>query len=117
MRLLALASLFAGLLAVAVPAQARKPLVGTVVDGDGKPIDGASVECVLAPDGPDLPPVDLTLPPDSGLVLVQTSRRAEPVIAEPEAPRPKRVRPPRVEIPAEPLQLVETGRKDPPPAA
>ncbi|MFN9754889.1 MAG: hypothetical protein ACK58X_00605 [Planctomycetota bacterium] len=59
MRLLALASLFAGLLAVAVPAQARKPLVGTVVDGDGKPIDGASVECVLAPDGPDLPPVDV----------------------------------------------------------
>jgi hypothetical protein len=38
------------------------------------------------------------------------------VIEAQEAPRPKRVRPPRVEIPAEPLQLVETGRKDPPAA-
>lgn len=53
------ASLVAGLLAVAVPAQARKPLLGTVVDGGGKPIVGAAVECVLAPDGPDLPPVDV----------------------------------------------------------
>ncbi|MBM3974584.1 MAG: carboxypeptidase regulatory-like domain-containing protein [Planctomycetes bacterium] len=58
MRLLAVASLVAGLLAVAVPAQARKPLLGTVVDGGGKPIAGAAVECVFAPDGPDLLPVD-----------------------------------------------------------
>jgi hypothetical protein len=65
---------------------------------------------------PAVPPVELALPPDSDLVLVQTTRRAEPVVEAQEAPRPKRVRPPRVEIPAEPLQLVETGRKDPPAA-
>ena len=59
MRPFALASLFAGLLAVALPAQARKPLLGTVVDGKGTPIAGAVVECVLAPDGPDLPPLDV----------------------------------------------------------
>jgi hypothetical protein len=59
MRPFALASLLAGLLAVAVPAQARKPLLGTVVDGKGTPIAGAVVECVLAPDGPDLPPLDV----------------------------------------------------------
>jgi hypothetical protein len=43
----------------AAAAQARKPLLGTVVDGGGKPIAGATVECVLAPDGPHLPPLDL----------------------------------------------------------
>ena len=59
MRRIVHASLVAGLLAIALPAQARKPLLGTVVDGDGKPIAGAAVECVLAPDGPDLPPVDV----------------------------------------------------------
>jgi ribonuclease E len=65
---------------------------------------------------PDLPPIALTLPPDSGLVLVETSNRAAaPVVEEPEAPRPKRVRPPRVEIVSEPLEIIET-RKEPPAA-
>jgi hypothetical protein len=51
------ALLVTGLFLVALPAQARKPLLGTVVDGGGKPIAGATVECVLAPNGPHLPPL------------------------------------------------------------
>jgi hypothetical protein len=53
------ALLVTGLFLAAAAAQARKPLLGTVVDGGGKPIAGATVECVLAPDGPHLPPLDL----------------------------------------------------------
>ncbi len=59
----------------------------------------------------ELPPIALTLPPDSGLVLVETSHPAPALTAEPEAPRPKRVRPPRVEIVSEPLEIVETRKE------
>jgi hypothetical protein len=70
---------------------------------------------------PDLPKVSLELPPDSGLVLIETARErvaaaesSEPV----EQPRPRRVRPTRAEARDEPLQLIETAHKDPtPPAA
>lgn len=61
----------------------------------------------------------LELPPESGLVLVETSReRSAPVVPadEPEAPRPHRVRPPRVAIVDEPLQMVETQKEPTPPA-
>jgi hypothetical protein len=62
---------------------------------------------------PELPPIALTLPPESNLVLVETSHHAPaPVIDEPAVPRPKRVRPPRVEVASEPLEFVET-RKEP----
>jgi len=65
---------------------------------------------------PPVPPIALTLPPDSSLVLVETSSRPPaPVIEAVEAPRPKRVRPPRVEIASEPLEIIET-RKEPPAA-
>ena len=65
---------------------------------------------------PDLPPVVLSLPPDSGLVLVETSHRdtaaAEP---EPQLPSgPRRARKPRVPVPEEPLQIVETRKEQPP---
>lgn len=63
------------------------------------------------------PPVALTLPPDSDLVLVETSHAAATVAAEEvAAPRPKRVRPPRVTVADEPLEIIET-RKEPPAAA
>jgi len=63
------------------------------------------------------PPIELTLPPDSDLVLIETSHAAPPVVAEAVAPpRPKRVRPPRVAVADEPLEIVET-RKEPPAAA
>jgi len=66
---------------------------------------------------PDIPPVSLELPPESGLVLIETRHRSEAVVEEVVEPRPKRTRPPRVASVDEPLELVET-RKDPaPPAA
>jgi hypothetical protein len=62
-------------------------------------------------------PVTLSLPPGSGLELVET-RHAAPAPSTDEAPppRPRRTRPQRVEIPSEPLEMVET-RKDAPPSA
>jgi len=64
---------------------------------------------------PDIPRVALELPTGSDLVLVETSRaatRAEP--PESETPRAHRVRPPRPEVKDEPLEMVETTRKEPP---
>jgi len=68
---------------------------------------------------PDLPPITLALPSDSGLELVQTTARIAAPPDEPApAPRPKRVRPPRAVVAEEPLQIVETRHKDgDPPAA
>ncbi len=63
-----------------------------------------------------VPPIALTLPPDSGLELVETRFAPTPVDELPEAPRPKRVRPPRVEIASEPLEIVETVKGVSPPA-
>jgi len=68
---------------------------------------------------PELPRISLELPPDSGLVLVETSHGdpGSPATEEPEAQRPRRVRPPRVETHDEPLQMVETTHKDSTPSA
>lgn len=64
-----------------------------------------------------VPSIPLALPPDSDLVLVETSRHAPtPIIDAIEPPRPKRVRPPKVEVASETLEIVET-RKEPPAAA
>ncbi len=64
---------------------------------------------------PELPPVSLTLAPDSGLVLVETTHTAPPLPeAEEQAQRPKRMRPQRPTIVEEPLQLVETRKEQPP---
>jgi len=68
----------------------------------------------LPRNAPEIPKVSLELPPDSGLVLVETSHAAPSSTDEAEAPRPQRVRPPRVRIAEEPLQLVETQHKEPP---
>jgi hypothetical protein len=70
----------------------------------------------LPRNAPEIPKVSLELPPDSGLVLVETSHAAPPSTDETEAPRPHRVRAPRVKIAEEPLQLVETQHKEPPAA-
>ena len=70
---------------------------------------------------PELPKVSLELPPDSGLVLIETAPERVAVSASTETaepPRPRRIRPTRVQAHEEPLQLVETVHKDPtPPAA
>ena len=63
----------------------------------------------------ELPPVALTLPPESGLEVVET--RFKPA-SEPESELPagpRRVRPPKVAVSDEPLQMVETTHKDAPP--
>ena len=62
-------------------------------------------------------PIPLTLPPDSGLELVETRHPAAPTVPEPEPARPKRVRPAREQVQEEPLQMVETRRGEQPPAS
>jgi len=64
-----------------------------------------------------LPPVAMTLPPDSGLEMVETRSKAAPV-AEPDvapAGAPRRARPPRVAVAEEPLQIIETRKDSSPP--
>ena len=62
---------------------------------------------------PEIPPITLSLPLDSGLELVQTTTRApEPEQEDAPAPRPKRVRAPRPAVADEPLQIVETRHGD-----
>ncbi|MEO8739857.1 MAG: Rne/Rng family ribonuclease [Casimicrobiaceae bacterium] len=67
----------------------------------------------------EAPRVSLQLPPDSGLVLIETARERVVDVtapAEMEAPRPRRPRPPRIATADEPLQMVETQKKDSPTA-
>ena len=63
---------------------------------------------------PALPKISLELPPDSDLVLVETThQKAAPTTPEEaELVRPRRVRPPRVAVADGPLQLVETTHKE-----
>ena len=72
-------------------------------------------EPVRAPVQQPLPAIALTLPPDSGLELVETRFNAPAVDELPETPRPKRVRPPRAEAVSEPLEIIETRKESPPP--
>jgi hypothetical protein len=59
----------------------------------------------------------MTLPPDSGLEIVETRFKAAPEPdPEPVPAGPRRVRPPRVEVVEEPLQIVETRKGEQPPA-
>ena len=74
----------------------------------------AEVENALPRNAPEIPRVSLELPPESGLVLVETSHSAPSDASEPEAARPRRVRPPKATVVEEPLQMVETEHKEPP---
>jgi hypothetical protein len=74
-------------------------------------------EPVSARKAPGIPRVSLELPPDSGLVLIETRSAPTEAAEETELPRPRRVRPPRVTVADEPLQLVETQKEPTPPAA
>ncbi len=60
-------------------------------------------------------PVQLALPPDSNLVLIETRHAAVTPDArtdvEASAPRPRRARPPRPTVTEEPLQIVETRKE------
>ncbi len=66
---------------------------------------------------PEIPRVTLELPPDSGLILVETTHAAPTAAEEIEPARARRVRPPRVAAADEPLQMVETTHKDSTPPA
>jgi len=82
-------------------------------------LEPQAVESVAPPhQAPPLPRIALELPPESGLVLVETTHAAPTSAGAEEPQRPRRVRPPRATIADEPLQMVETGPKDStPPAA
>jgi len=58
----------------------------------------------------------LALPPNSDLVLVETSHKSDSVQEQESPAGPRRTRRPRAQLADEPLQIVET-RKDQPPAA
>jgi hypothetical protein len=80
------------------------------------PIAVKPAESLRAPP-PLLPVIASTLPPDSGLELVETRFAALPPADESsEPPRPRRVRPPRVEVASEPLEIIETRKESPPPS-
>lgn len=76
------------------------------------PVPTAVEAPALPRNAPEIPRVALELPPDSGLILVETTHAAPTVGEDIESPRPHRVRPPRVAIADEPLQMVETTHKD-----
>ncbi len=79
------------------------------VPAEAIPIAVKPAETFRAP--PPLPPIVSTLPPDSGLELVETRFNAPAIDDVPEEQsRPKRVRPPRVEAVSEPLEIVETRK-------
>jgi hypothetical protein len=66
---------------------------------------------------PEIPPVSLALPPESGLELVETRFKAPPA-DQPDtasATGPRRTRPPKVRLDDEPLQMVETAKDPAPP--
>jgi hypothetical protein len=84
-----------------------------------EPLDVPSAQVVrpaeataMPHNAPEIPRVALELPPDSGLILVETTHAAPTAAEETEPSRAHRVRPPRVAIADEPLQMVETTNKD-----
>ena len=81
-------------------------------------LPAVEVAAPVAPRPPQqLPLVAMTLPPNSGLELVETRfKPAQAVDEQPAAPAPRRIRPPKPAVVDEPLQIVET-RRDTPPAA
>jgi hypothetical protein len=65
----------------------------------------------------DVPPISATLPPDSGLEIVETRFKPAPEPETEAVPAGRqRVRPPRVQVADEPLQIVETHKSEQPPA-
>jgi hypothetical protein len=102
--------------------EAPAPAAPKTIDG-GDAVTGTRDQRVPARprSTPELPKVSLELPPDSGLVLIETARERVAVAESTEATepsRPRRMRPTRAEAREEPLQLVETVHKDQtPPAA
>jgi ribonuclease E len=94
--------------------EATRPVEIPATHRSEAPVD-AQPERARPREVPDLPKVSLELPPDSGLVLIETARErvaATEVDGATEPARPRRVRMPRADTRDEPLQLVETTHKD-----
>lgn len=91
---------------------ASTPIPEAAVSGHAQAAPMASA-AMQSPDEVDVPTAALRLPPESGLVLVET-RFSAPAIDEQEQaqPRPRRARPPRATLADEPLQMVETHKRD-----
>ncbi|TMH30757.1 MAG: Rne/Rng family ribonuclease [Betaproteobacteria bacterium] len=105
----------------AAPEPASSPVSAAtraVVD-TGPPALASRDEVDLPGNAPDIPRVSLQLPPESDLVLVETTRERAPeaLEEEPQMHRRGRVRPPRTEMRDEPLQMVETHKESSPPGA
>jgi ribonuclease E len=93
---------------------AAAPLAPAVAEAPAYVTPAATVQ--HAAPLPSTVPLDLKLPPGSGLELVETRSAPAPFVETLNEPaRPRRVRPPRVNLASEPLEFVET-RKDIPPA-
>jgi len=117
----------------AAPAAAPTPFHETAeLAGAAKPVAPAmppvvEIEPIIVPSAepaqpqtaPEIPRISLELPPESGLVLVETSsERAAVAPAEEAEVAPRgRARPPHVEIRDEPLEMVETHKEPPPSGA
>lgn len=108
----------------ALPEESSVATSATAASGDAatrvlaQPVEAAPAPSIPKPPAyvPALPKISLELPPDSDLVLIETSHAKQaPPPEEIEAPRPRRVRSPRVEVAEGPLQLVETAPKEPAP--
>jgi ribonuclease E len=90
-------------------APVAEPVAEPTIAPPVRPVE--PVHVALRPPMPELPPIALTLPADSDLVLVETSHHAPVPIEETPTPRQKRVRPTRVETASEPLEIVETRKE------
>jgi hypothetical protein len=91
---------------------ASAPMPEVAVSGHAQAAPAAPTT-TQSPDEVEVPMTGLRLPPESGLVLVET-RFSPPASDEQEQaqPRPRRARPPRTTISDEPLQMVETHKRD-----
>ncbi len=100
-------------LAAAAPSLDRSP---TPLAAAAPSLDRPADVAAPMPAPIEIPPVQLALPTDSGLELVETRFAAPLAEADEVAPRPKRVRPPRAEVTSEPLEIIETRKDAGPPA-
>ena len=84
--------------------------------------DNTEMTQSASPPAAEAPKIALELPPDSGLVLIETARKDAGMESEPApagsaatAKRPPRTRPARSAVADEPLQMVETRKGESPP--
>jgi len=96
---------------VEAPAQVHVPEPEVLVAPVAAPAPVVVAPAPIKPRQVEIPLVAMSVPADSGLVLIETSHKAPPPMVNDDAPvRPRRVRPPKVEVASEPLEIVETQK-------